>query len=172
MSDILLDVGSTTNYPGECNINKYTGLIVCQSFSVGANLPLDHGRGTNRTLGTLNISEIAISRQMDKSSIPLLNAMFSATVFPTITFHFLKAAAVAEAANAEFLTVVLTNALISNIQSSGGAGGDSMMESMSWGFTKISYTYNVQDESKNTVAGNQTASFDMYTQVGTFGKGS
>ena len=172
MPDILLDVGNTTNYPGECNINKYTGLIVCNSFSVGAHQPLDHGRGTNRTHGTLNISEVSISRQLDKSSIPLLNAMFSATVFPTMTFHFLKAAAVAEAANAEYLTVVLDNVLIANIQTSGGSGGESLMESLSFGFTKILYTYNVQSESANTVAGNQTASFDMYTQVGTYGGGS
>jgi type VI secretion system Hcp family effector len=167
MPDILLDVGSTTNYPGECNIDKFTGLIVCQSFSVGANQPLDPGRGTNRTLGTMNLSEVTISRQFDKTSVPLLNAMFSATIFATIKFHFLKAAAVSGEGHAEFLTVQLDNALISNIQTSGGAGGDTLMETLSFGFTKIGYTYQVQDEVANTVSGNQNATFDMYTQVST-----
>jgi type VI secretion system Hcp family effector len=165
MPDIILDVGDTSTYEGECLIKTFEKMIVCESFSVGANQPLDHGRGLNRTLGTMNLSEVSLMRQFDKSSVPLLNAMFTATVFGTVKIHFLKSAGATEDANSEFLTVELTNALISTISSSGSAGGSAMSESLSFGFTKIKYTYKEQKIDKATLDGQKVASFDMYTQI-------
>jgi type VI protein secretion system component Hcp len=167
--DILMDCGNTTTYVGESNITNFTKLIVCDSFTTSANQPLDHGRGTNRTKGTLNFSEIPVRRQCDQSSVSLLNAMFTATVFPTMKFHFIKSSAVAGEGNAEFLTVELTNALIASISQSAAANSDIMGESLAIGFTAIKTTYKVQDEAKVTITGSTYASFDLYAQTATKG---
>jgi type VI protein secretion system component Hcp len=169
MPDILIDVGDTTNFEGECEINGFEKFIVCDSFSVGAHQPLDHGRGTNRTGGTMNLSEVAMNRQFDKTSVPLLNAMFTAHLFPTVKIHFLKASGVDNMGHDEYLTVELDNVLIGNIQTHGGGGNGHLSESLSFGFTKIQYTYKVQEDSTAKLNGQLVASFDMYKHQSTKG---
>lgn len=167
--DILMDCGNTTTYVGESNIKNFEKLIVCDAFAAAASQALDHGRNTNRTKGTLNFNEITISRQFDQSSVSLMNAMFTATVFPSMKFHFIKSSAVSGEGNAEFLTVELTNALIAEIGQSASANGDIMTENLSIGFTAIKTTYKVQDEAKVTITGSTFASFDLYAQTASNG---
>ncbi len=168
MPDILLDLGDKSKFKGESNIDGFDDLIVCESFSFGASQPLDLGRGTNRTSGTMSISEIQLSRQFDSSSVPLLHAMFSGELFATVTINFLKAAGNDEKAHELFLAVTLTNAIFSSVSYSGAAGGSVMSESLSIGFTKIEYDYKVQKED-GTLDGSKKASFDLLTQKSTKG---
>ena len=168
MPDILLDVGDKSKFKGESNIDGFDDLIVCESFGFGATQPLDIGRGTNRTAGTMSISEIQLTRQFDSSSVPLLHAMFSGEVFGTVKINFLKAAGNDAKAFELFLVVTLDDAIFSGVSYSGAAGGGSMSESLSIGFTKIEYDYKVQKED-GTLDGSKKASFDMLTQKSTKG---
>ena len=163
MPEILLDVGDKEKFKGESNLDGFDDLIVCDSFSVGATVPLDLGRGTNRTAGSVHISEVSFSRQFDSSSIPLLNATFSGEVFKKMTIHFLKAAGTDEKAHEEFLSVELKDAIFSNVSYSGASGGGNMMESISVGFTAIDFKYKVQKDD-GSLDGAVVASFDMLTQ--------
>jgi type VI secretion system secreted protein Hcp len=169
MPDILLDVGDKTNFKGESNIEGFKDLIVCESFGFGANQPLDLGRGTNRTAGTMSTSEITLSRQFDTSSIPLMNAMFTAKVFKEVKIQFIKAAGVDLAGQAEFLTVTLTDVLLSSVSYGGMSGDSPMTEALSLGYTKIAFAYKVQSETAGTLGGAKTASFDLLTQKSTKG---
>jgi len=164
MPDILLDVGDTSTFKGESLIEGFEDLIVCESFSFGATQPLDLGRGTNRTAGTMSISEIQISRQHDVSSTPLLHAMFSGKVFGTVKINFLKAASASDRANDLFLVVELTDAIFSSVSYSGASGGTVMAESISIGFTAIEFDYKVQSPTEGTLDGSIKASFNLLTQ--------
>jgi type VI secretion system secreted protein Hcp len=168
MPDILLDVGDKAKFKGESNIEGFDDLIVCDSFNIGVNVPLDLGRGTNRTAGTVHISEVSFSRQFDSSSIPLLHATFSGEVFKKMTIHFLKAAGNDSKAHEEFLSVELKDAIFSNVSYSGASGGSNMMESLSVGFTAIEFEYKVQKDD-GTLEGAKKASFDLLTQKSTKG---
>ena len=168
MPDILLDVGDKSIFKGESDIDGFNDLIICDSFSVGINVPLDLGRGTNRTAGTAHISEVTFSRQFDSSSTPLLHATFSGEVFEKMTIHFLKAAGNDSKAHEEFLTVELKDAIFSNVSYSGSSGGSSMMESLSVGFVAIEFEYKSQKDD-GTLEGAKKASFDMHTHKSTKG---
>ena len=168
MPDILLDVGDIEKFKGESNIEGFDDLIVCESFNIGVNVPLDLGRGTNRTAGSVHISEVSFSRQFDSSSIPLLHATFSGEVFKKMTIHFLKAAGNDEKAFEEFLKVELKDAIFSNVSYSGASGGSNMMESISVGFTEIKFDYKVQKDD-GSLDGSKMASFDLLTQKSTKG---
>ena len=169
MPDILLDVGDTSTFKGESLIEGFEDLIVCESFSFGATQPLDLGRGTNRTAGTMSISEIQLSRQHDLSSTPLLHAMFSGKVFDKVKINFLKAASATDRANDLFLVVELTEAIFSSVSYSGASGGSVMAESLSIGFVAIEFDYKVQKPADGTLDGSIKASFNLLTQKSTQG---
>jgi type VI secretion system secreted protein Hcp len=164
MPDILLDVGDTSAFKGESLIEGFEDLIVCESFSFGATQPLDLGRGTNRTAGTMSISEIQLSRQHDLSSTPLLHAMFSGKVFEKVKINFLKAASNSDQANDLFLVVELSEAIFSSVSYSGASGGSVMSESISIGFVAIEFDYKVQKPEDGTLEGSIKASFNLLTQ--------
>jgi type VI protein secretion system component Hcp len=165
MPEVLLDLGDDKkNFPGESAIEGFEKLIICNSFSVGANQPVDLGRGVNRTTGAITISEVSLGRTFDTSSTLLIHSMFSGKVFPKMTVRFLKATAAEGKAFEEFLSVELHNVIISNTSYSGGVGGDGLSETMSLAFTKINFIYKVQKADKGTLDGKQTATFDLLKQ--------
>lgn len=155
MPDIILDL---EGIDGESNIDGFDDKIICESFSFGASQPMDYSRNTARTVGTVNVSDITLSRNFDKSSTELLAALFAAKSWATATIHFLKAAAVEDDGQQEFLKVTLTNCVISNHNFAGSAGG--MSESLTLSFTKVEFEYKVQQED-GTLSGQVTASWDV-----------
>jgi type VI secretion system secreted protein Hcp len=161
MPEILLDVGDEKKFKGESDIDGFNDLIICDSFSVGATMPVDMGRGTNRTSGAMHISEIQLSRQFDSSSVPILRAMFSGEVFKLMKLNFLKAAATDNDAYDLFLKVELKDAIFSNVSYSGASGGSNMMESLSISFADIEFDYKVQKDD-GTLDGSIKAGFDLH----------
>jgi type VI secretion system Hcp family effector len=165
MPEIILNLGDEA-IKGESRFDGLQDLIVCHSFSFSAHQPLDLGRGSNRSAGAMSVSEVQISRQFDSSSTHILAAMFSGKSFAEVKIHFLKAGGLDGKAFEEFLTVELTNAMLSGISYSGSAGGDMMMESISIGYVAIKYIYKVQKLDEAGHDGNINASFDMREMTG------
>jgi len=158
--DIILDLDGIT---GESNVDGFDDKVICESFSFGASQPIDYSRNTARTTGTVNVSDISLTRNYDKSSVPLLAALFAAKNWATGTIHFLKAAGVDNDGQEEFLKITLTNAIISNHSFAGSAGG--MSESVTISFTKIEFEYKVQSESAD-LGGSVTAEWDVLAGKG------
>jgi type VI secretion system secreted protein Hcp len=160
MPDILLDLGD--GYDGESQIKEFENKIICDSFSFGATQPSDVSRNKSRTVGTVNVSSVSLTRQVDNSSVHILNAMFTSKAIETATVHFLKAASIEGEGQEEFLTVTLTNPLIESYNISGSNGGY-MSESISLTFTDISFDYKIQGESGEMDGGNVNATYDVLT---------
>ncbi|MFD2264258.1 Hcp family type VI secretion system effector [Lacibacterium aquatile] len=162
MPDILLDLGD--GYDGESQISEFEGKIICDSFSFGATQPSDMSRNKSRTVGTVNVSSVSLSRQVDNSSVHILNALFTGKSIETATVHFLKAASIDGEGQEEFLTVTLTNPLIESYNVSGSNGGY-MSEQLSLTFTDISFDYKIQGETGGMEGGNVNATYDVMTGV-------
>jgi type VI secretion system secreted protein Hcp len=160
MPDIILDLAGID---GESNVDGFDNKIICESFSFGASQPVDYSRNTARTTGTVNVSDISLTRNYDISSTELLAALFAAKSWDTCTIHFLKAANVEDAGQAEFLKITLTNPIISNLSFAGSAGG--MSESLTISFTKIEFEYKVQAEG-GELGGAVTAEWDVLAGKG------
>jgi|GEM_PF-2112907 len=158
MPDILLDLGD--GFDGESQITGYEAQIICDSFSFGATQPSDMSRNKARTVGTVNVSSVSLTRQVDNSSVHILNALFTGKAIASAVISFLKAAGDADEGQQLFLTVTLTNPLIESYNVSGSNGGY-MSESLSLTFTDISFDYTVQAETGELDSGQVNATYDV-----------
>ena len=161
MPDIILDLG--TDIKGESQIKNFEDKILCNSFSFGANQPIDVSRNKGRTTGTVNVSQVHLTRDYDSASLLILNSLFLGKTFETASIHFLYAAADAEEAQVELMTVTLTNAMIADYQIGAAVGGGAMSEQITVGFTAIDCTYEVQEETAEKGSGKIEAKYDLLT---------
>jgi type VI secretion system secreted protein Hcp len=161
MPDIILDLGD--DIKGESSVKDFEDKILCNSFSFGANQPIDVSRNKGRTTGTVNVSQIHLTRDYDSASLLILNSLFLGKTFESAKIHFLYAAADSEEAQVELMTVTLTNAMIADYQIGAAVGGGSMSEQITIGFTAIDCSYAVQEETGEKGSGNITASYDLLT---------
>jgi type VI secretion system Hcp family effector len=161
MPDIILDLGD--GYTGESTITNFDDKILCNSFSFGANQPVDISRNKGRTTGTVNVSQVTLTRDYDSASLQILNALFLGKTCETATIHFLYAAGDAEEAQVELMTVKLTNALIADYSIGASVGGGPMSETLTLGFTAIELIYKEQEETGEEGQGNITASYNLLT---------
>jgi len=161
MPDIILDLGDDVT--GESSITNFDDKILCNSFSFGANQPIDISRNKGRTTGTVNVSQVTLTRDYDSASLQLLNALFLGKTFATASIHFLYAAADAEEAQVELMTVTLTNAMIADYSIGASTGGGAMAETLTLGFTAIDCAYSVQEEDAEKGSGQITASYNLLT---------
>jgi type VI secretion system secreted protein Hcp len=161
MPDIILDLGD--DIKGESSVTNFEDKILCNSFSFGANQPIDVSRNKGRTTGTVNVSQIHLTRDYDSASLLILNALFLGKSFESAKLHFLYAAGDAEEAQVELMTVTLTNAMIADYQIGAATGGGSMSEQITIGFTAIDCAYATQEETGEKGQGNITASYNLLT---------
>jgi type VI protein secretion system component Hcp len=100
------------------------------NFATGA-----HGPGGGGGAGKVAVHDISITKKIDKSSPLLFKACANGKHFPTVVLTMRKAGKGQET----YLTITLTNVLISSYQTGGHA--DQPTESLSLNFTKIEYKY-------------------------------
>ncbi|MBK1660901.1 Hcp family type VI secretion system effector [Paracraurococcus ruber] len=158
MPDIILELEGIN---GDLAVEGYVkNMILCNGFSFSCNQPVDYTLNKHRTTGTINISNVSLTRFVDLSSVQLMAKMFQGHTWPVTKLHFLKAGDVDGQAKSEFLTVEMSNTIIADIGYAGSGGGEEMSESLTLNFTKIKFTYKTQDE-KSSIAGNVTATWDL-----------
>lgn len=158
MPDIILEIDGIN---GDLAVEDYVeNMILCNGFTFSANQPVDYTLNKARTTGTINLSNVALTRFVDLSSVQLMAKMFQGHTWPITKLHFLKAGDVDGKAKSEFLTVEMTNTIIADIAYEGSGTGEEMKEAITLNFTKIKYTYKTQDES-SSIAGSVTATWDL-----------
>jgi type VI secretion system secreted protein Hcp len=158
MPDIILEADGIS---GDLSVDGYVqNMFLCNSFSFSASQPIDYTLNNHRTTGTINLSNISLTRFVDISSVQLMAKMFQGHTWPITKLHFLKAGDEAGRAKTEFLTIEMTNTIISDIAYTGSGNGEQMDEVITLNFTKIKFTYKAQDE-KSSLAGSVTATWDL-----------
>ncbi len=157
MSDVLiLDLGTTIK--GNCQITGYIDKIIVLSYSHSASIPLQmDSSNTERTSGRPVFSEISFSKMSDLSTTEMYKACTQGSKIGTATLHVGR---VENGKYMSFFKYEMTNAMISNISTSGGGGIPS--DSFSISFTKIKCDY-TQQQSDSSAKGTGTWNWNLET---------
>ena len=125
------------NLRGNVTAKGYEGWIELESAQMGANrtVPSAAGKGA----GKVHVSEIQVTKLQDAASSALFRESLQGKG-KMVVIAFVKD-------GAEYMTIVLRDALISSysVSGHGGAASDRPMESLTLNFTQI--TYNTHDRS-------------------------
>ncbi|PWT90567.1 MAG: type VI secretion system tube protein Hcp [Proteobacteria bacterium] len=157
MDVLILDCG--TDIAGECLLSDYTGKIELLSFSHGVAQQITGDQSnTKRTSGKPNHQDFTVTKYVDLASCKLIDFCNQAKPLASITVT------VGQNDNGtvvKYFTYVMTNALISSV-SVGGGGGGKPQETVTFNYTKMTWTYNQQKEEVGT-SGNNSAIWDLST---------
>lgn len=155
MDVIILEI---KDVKGNCQIDKYQGQIILQSFSHGVSLPLQMDTSnTERTAGRPNFTEMTFTKMSDMATPVLYAACVQGKKLGDAKIH------IGRNENGVFMSVieyVLTSAMVSNISTSGGGGIP--MDSFSLNFTKITQDF-TQQKSDSTKQGTANFGWDLET---------
>lgn len=148
--DMFLKLDGVT---GESKDKSHEGWIDIFSFSVSLTNQGAGHYGGGSGAGKAQISDISISKQVDKSSATLYKFLWQGKHIKTGNLVMRKAAGDAAL---EYLKYDMEEVLITNVATSESAGGGIASESISLNFSKVKMTYDMQsatggDEAKPEV---------------------
>jgi len=129
---------------GECQDDKHKGWTTIESFSQGLTKPGGGATGTERRRGDVILHDINISKNLDKSSPKLQEAVAKGKVFPKVEIHV--TASYTDAGRVTYLAYELKNVQVTSY-SIGGSGQSEQVpsEQMSLNFEEIKQTYTEND---------------------------
>lgn len=124
---------------GECQDKDHKSWIDVLSFSWGLHKAGSGATGQTRRRGVVTVEDVMVSKEYDKSSPKLAEAVCKGTVFPKVLIH--NTATYGDA-RATYLQYELKNVAVTSHQVSAASGGDAVpMESMSLNFEEVKQTY-------------------------------
>ena len=157
MADIVLELPGIV---GESPFDApYSQMIPVQSFSLSCAQEMDKTKSQTRTIHTVNMEDISLSRLYDLSSIKILNALITATSFPTANIYVLKSLGVDGKGFDFFVKITLEKVLIGNVNTSFSDG--EATEEITLNYTKITALYKQQIED-GTIKGQDTTNYDRF----------
>ena len=127
---------------GDSEAANYEGQIDCASWSWGASQAANMHVSTGGAAGGSTIMDIAITKDMDKSSPNLMKYCCHGTVMPEAILVCTKSAG---EGTMEWLKVTMKNAIISSLSSSGQEGSMGM-ESVTLNFSEYKMEFWPQDD--------------------------
>lgn len=146
---------------GECKVQKYEGLILCESLSHDMEVEMEVTTNARRTIHTPKVNNISIDRKWDTSSPELIKRLLRAAVVDDEwTIHCLKTAGNDNNQMIEYLTMVLTNPIIAKHTLNVNEGDTT--ETIEINATKITWKYQSYNE-KQQKAGSSGVTFDLLT---------
>jgi type VI secretion system secreted protein Hcp len=160
MDVIILDCGSAIE--GECVLPDYAKKIELLSYSHGVAQQITGDQSnTKRTSGKANHQDFTVTKYVDLASCKLIEYCNQAKAIASVT---VTVGQNDNGAVIKYLTYVFTNALISSV-SVGGGGGGKPQETVTFNYTKMTWTYNVQQE-EGGAKGSTTTNWDLSTNTG------
>ncbi len=155
MDVIILEI---KDMKGNCHIDGHKDQIEVHSFGHSVALPLSMDvSNTERTTGKPMFSEMNFSKTMDQATPALYAACTEGKKLGDAIIH------IGRNENGKYMSLmkyVLSNAMVSNINTSGGGGQPS--DSFSLNFTKITSEY-TQQNPDSTKKGTATFGWDLET---------
>jgi type VI secretion system secreted protein Hcp len=144
---------------GNVTAEGYTNWIACGSlqYGIGRGISAPTGSDVDREASTPSVSEIVVTKEMDKASPKLFeSALWGEGV--KVKIHLVKTD---KGKPEPFMTLELEDTLISGYSVS--SGGDRPSESLSLNFTKIIYEYTPMKD-KNETGDPVKAGYDLAMQ--------
>ncbi|RMF88171.1 MAG: type VI secretion system tube protein Hcp [Nitrospinota bacterium] len=123
---------------GESTDDQHGGEIELLSYSHGMSQPSSIASGTGgRTAERVSMSDFSVMKVVDKASPHIAQACCDGRHIPKVTIVLCEASGEKHT----FMEYLLEDVIISSVQSSGSQGGDKPLESVTFNFGKISWTY-------------------------------
>lgn len=148
MDIIILEIASIK---GNCIVEGFAGQTIIQSFSHSASLPMQMDRANvERTAGRPNFSEMSFSKMSDIATPALYAACVAGTKLGVAKIH------IGRTEGSKFMPLiqyVLSDAMVSNISTSGGGGQPSDSFSLNYTIITQVYSQQTQDAAKKGSAG-------------------
>jgi type VI secretion system secreted protein Hcp len=148
MDTIILEI---KDIKGSCELDGNIGQIIIQSFSHSASIPMQMDRSnTERTAGRPNFSELNFSKSSDIATPALYSACVAGTKLGDAKIH------IGRTEGSKFMSLieyVLTDAMVSNISTSGGGGQPSDSFSLNYSAISLVYSQQNKDSTKKGSAG-------------------
>ena len=142
---------------GESVDKQHPGTIEVNSFSWGATNSGSASVGTGAGTGKVSMQDFHFVSKVSKASPKLMDALTKGQRIKSAQLFVRKAGSTQQ----DYYVITLENVMVSSYQSSaGGSSGDFPMESVSFNFTKIEFSYKPQkaDGSLDTAI---KASYDL-----------
>jgi len=141
---------------GESFDAKHKNEIDVLSWSWGQTQTGSHAAGGGGGAGKVNMQDFSFVMKVNKASPKLLLACANGEHIPEATLVCRKAGKEQQ----EFLTIKLSDCLVSSFQTGGSAGSEFETESVSLNFAKIQYEYRAQ-KADGTLDGAIKAGYDL-----------
>lgn len=142
--------------PGESQNEKHADEIDILSYSWSGSLPGIAEYGGGLASGKPSVSDLSLSKYIDKASPKLFLACCNGKSRPKMTFAIDRAAE----KPVPYMKFTLENVVVSSYQLSGAGGGDLPSESFSLAYTKVTIDYTPLDE-KGAPQGTVSANYDI-----------
>lgn len=145
---------------GNVTAEGYEGhiAIMSVSFGVSRNISMEPGSMTNREISSPNLTQISLSKEADNSVTAIFKQATSGSDGVLATLKFVRTGTDTVQ---EYMTMVLTNSIVSGYSIS-ASGEGAPMESIELSYSMIEISYTDYDETNK--AGNPTrASYDLTT---------
>lgn len=107
--------------------------------------------------GKVNVSDLVVTHYVDAASPNLILACCQGTHYDSATLTMRKAGGTA----LDYLTITLTDIIVTSVSVSGAAGGDLLTENFSLNFAKFKYSYQPQDNKGAKKGGSVDATYDI-----------
>lgn len=158
MDAYILDA-SSASIKGETQIKGYKDNIEILSFAHGVSQQITNDQSnTKRTSGKPNHRDFTVTKYVDLSSCKLIDFCNQAKPIPKLKFTICQNSG---GSVEKIFEYEMTDALVSSI-STGGGGGGKATESVTFNYTKMSWTYHVQ-KSDVAEAGSAAATWNLAT---------
>lgn len=144
---------------GNVTVEGFEKMIEVTSFQMGVGRGIGDARGGDTREGSVvSVSEITMSKVMDKTSPKLFIEACTGELDNTVEIHLVRTAAGKSQMYGKY---ILTNTGISGFSTS--SGGDRPSESFTLNFTKIEYTYSPIGD--DLTGDPETVNYDLATNV-------
>ena len=137
---------------GECKDKDHKGWSDLASFAQAVHQPGGGATGATRRRGDVIMEDISCSKELDKSSPKIAEAVCKGKVFPTVEIDV--TASYTDAGRVTYYRYELTNVLVTSYNISGAGQSESVpAEDFSLNFEEIKVTY-TENDSKGKKKGN------------------
>jgi type VI secretion system secreted protein Hcp len=143
---------------GMSEVDGHPNEIQVESFSWGATQTTNFKSATGGTAGVVDVHDLHFTHLYDKSSPKLMQACATGQHIDSAVFTCRKAGGDAAI---DFLTITLSNVIVSSVAPSGSNMGDTPVESVSLAFAEYKIEYQEQDNKGAKKGGPIEAKFSV-----------
>lgn len=137
--DMFIKIG---DIKGESEDHKHAKEIDVLSWSWGMSNSGTSHMGGGAGAGKVSVQDLSFVKYIDSSSPPLMLASCNGKHYPEATLVVRKAGE----NPVEYLTIKMTNVLVSSVSTGGSGGEDRLTENVSLNFSKVNVDYVPQNE--------------------------